>query len=34
MIANGLPEFVRWIESWVNAAANPLFEPRILFMRL
>ncbi len=33
MIANGLPEFVRWIEGWVDAAANPLFEPRILFMR-
>ena len=33
MIANGLPEFVRWIASWVDAAANPLFEPRILFMR-
>jgi GNAT superfamily N-acetyltransferase len=33
MIANGMPEFVRWLESWLDAAVNPLFGPRILFLR-
>lgn len=33
MIAHGLPEFVLWIESWLDAAANPLFRPRVLFTR-
>jgi GNAT superfamily N-acetyltransferase len=33
MIEHGLPEFVRWIEGWMEAAANPLFKPRLLFTR-
>jgi GNAT superfamily N-acetyltransferase len=33
MIANALPEFGRWIEVWLDAAANPLFRPRVLFTR-
>jgi GNAT superfamily N-acetyltransferase len=33
MIEHGLPEFVRWIESWLDAAANPLLRTRLLFTR-
>jgi hypothetical protein len=33
MIASSLPEFVDWIEGWLNAAANPLFRPQVLFTR-
>jgi len=33
MIHNTLSEFVRWIEGWLDAAANPLFRPRVLFTR-
>ncbi|QEL16841.1 hypothetical protein PX52LOC_03814 [Limnoglobus roseus] len=33
MIAHGLPEFVRWIEGWLAAAANPLFRTKVLFTR-
>ena len=33
MIEHGLREFVRWIEGWMDAVANPLFMPQVLFTR-
>jgi hypothetical protein len=33
MISNSLSEFIGWIEGWLDAAANPLFRPRVHFTR-